>query len=1123
MIRLQNILTITAFIFIQFYCLGQGYENPDKNLIPPSPTAYELGRYGAQPVSFYSGTPSIGIPIYTLDAGGFSLPISLSYNASGIKVEEIASWVGLGWSLNAGGVISVITKGASDFINERVKIRSSQDLLENDMPLVDTLVLIRGKLIDSEPDIYNFNFCGYTGQFVLDNNFRVQFVKNSNGLEIIADKVNRSFIVKDLNGRKFYFDSNHVEMSFQKKLFYGCYYNYNTYAPYGGWTDVSSYSIPTAFYLSKVELENNGGTIIFQYESELVRYMTLLNGSISSIDGIDQWESENLMAFTQYQNFDSTMRLKRIQFYKEAENIEILFHGNTERIDLKGTFRLDKIELKRNSNTTFVWKFAYDYFVSPITKQEEITSNELHKRLKLLSVQRFDNANQAIEPPYLFTYLGDAGSSNQNLTMPYRTSFDGYDHWGFCNKNDVSLLEANMPSNLFPNVNYQNFVEDKFICLFSIPYGGYRINPIREFSGNNPINLFDNFVFERGDREPNAIYMKAYTLEQIKYPTGGYTQFDYEPHQYGYNYITAGGLRLKRQIAFDGIGSVTEKTYSYYSGQLDKTPSYIKAKFTKNENTSDFIQCGADNCPPETLPSGFILNTSTINTENTTNTDYIGYLGVIETIINGEFINGSVIYKYRFPTNNGVANYDYTFAYKHNDSYDTSFRSGMIVGYSQPVYPFTSGLTAPSYKRGLLESIRYINSNNIQVKKEEFFYNLTDENIIYGNEVYCENPSDSELWFVSAYKLYGGKAFQDSIVTTIWDEDGGSPITTTVTKEYNTIYELPKKVTETGTDVSITEYTYPFEFNNLIYPGNVYRQMSENHMINYPIETIRKRNGKVIEASAIDYHRFSVTPLIINQREVLSLENVTGLNDFSPIHWDNNAGAFIKDSRYKTSVVFDAYDNTGRLTQFTPTNNAPQSYIWSPTGSQYPNAKVINSTSDRIAYTSFEEGTTSSDVNLGNWRIVYGPPWSLSNIAKTGKYALQTTSGGSPIETINLIPPGKYKISCWYKDGTIDFPSGTESTLENNGTWYYKEGFLQLNSSQKLTVLVNNGSIDELRLYPVDASIKTYCYDGNRNMLGSFDNNDFGYKYEYDSAGRLRLIRDHNDKILKRYKYNYAP
>src|SRR5207249_5056987 len=58
--------------------------------------------------------PGINIPIYTLQLKDFSFPITLSYHAGGIKVEEMASNIGLGWSLIADGEISRTVKRQPD-------------------------------------------------------------------------------------------------------------------------------------------------------------------------------------------------------------------------------------------------------------------------------------------------------------------------------------------------------------------------------------------------------------------------------------------------------------------------------------------------------------------------------------------------------------------------------------------------------------------------------------------------------------------------------------------------------------------------------------------------------------------------------------------------------------------------------------------------------------------------------------------------------------------------------------------------------------------------------------------------------------------------------------------------
>src|SRR5688572_22137485 len=75
-------------------------------IVPPSPDAASLGKYGEMPVDKSTGVPQISVPLCEIKTPRFTLPITLSYHASGIKVDEVASWVGTGWSLNAGGVIT---------------------------------------------------------------------------------------------------------------------------------------------------------------------------------------------------------------------------------------------------------------------------------------------------------------------------------------------------------------------------------------------------------------------------------------------------------------------------------------------------------------------------------------------------------------------------------------------------------------------------------------------------------------------------------------------------------------------------------------------------------------------------------------------------------------------------------------------------------------------------------------------------------------------------------------------------------------------------------------------------------------------------------------------------------
>lgn len=101
---------------------GQSSSNNNDNyaaslpqVIPMTPQAAQFARYGEIPVGHTTGVPQIDIPIYTLSTGWIDIPISISYHASGFRVHDIPSPVGLGWVLNAGGLISRLVECISDF------------------------------------------------------------------------------------------------------------------------------------------------------------------------------------------------------------------------------------------------------------------------------------------------------------------------------------------------------------------------------------------------------------------------------------------------------------------------------------------------------------------------------------------------------------------------------------------------------------------------------------------------------------------------------------------------------------------------------------------------------------------------------------------------------------------------------------------------------------------------------------------------------------------------------------------------------------------------------------------------------------------------------------------------
>lgn len=105
---------IVMSIGMMLLCIW-GYAQELPTVVPPSPEAVSLAKFTEIPVSHYTGLPTIGVPLYEVNFEGISIPVGLSYHARGVKVEEIASRVGIGWALNAGGSISRQIRGKNDF------------------------------------------------------------------------------------------------------------------------------------------------------------------------------------------------------------------------------------------------------------------------------------------------------------------------------------------------------------------------------------------------------------------------------------------------------------------------------------------------------------------------------------------------------------------------------------------------------------------------------------------------------------------------------------------------------------------------------------------------------------------------------------------------------------------------------------------------------------------------------------------------------------------------------------------------------------------------------------------------------------------------------------------------
>ena len=193
-------------------CLSAGAQSMEtfsyNTTLIPSVESFSISKFGKLSPSLYTGAMSFSLPLYTYKDEDFTIPISLDYSFSGYKPAQHSGSVGYGWALNCGGIITREVIGLPDDtrpgdqdglgyalavadkdLNTNVDlvsgkqyflqhyVASREDLANvnvfSDRPLYD------GVRSETTPDIFRFNFLGYSGEFMFTKDGTAKFLNTS--------------------------------------------------------------------------------------------------------------------------------------------------------------------------------------------------------------------------------------------------------------------------------------------------------------------------------------------------------------------------------------------------------------------------------------------------------------------------------------------------------------------------------------------------------------------------------------------------------------------------------------------------------------------------------------------------------------------------------------------------------------------------------------------------------------------------------------------------------------------------------------------------------------------------------------------------------------------------------
>ncbi len=1073
-------------------------------------------------MSLYTGVPTIEIPIHTVKGkGGISLPLTLSYHASGIKVNDIASWVGLGWTLQGAGVITRSIRGLPDeeattgYFVVTQNYTKPDDLssppLNSDLDREYDKGAARGE-VDTEQDLYYINYPGKSYQLIFSGgSFHTSPFSN---IKVVTDIPNNIWTITIEDGTILTFGTpGYLDINSATKFvqsvgglsFTSSWYLKSIRTPTGAMVNFSYYSQPIA-------------PEYIQFESDMIEYP--LSGPSPCNIILDKSPVMKSSVVQTNQHYLKTIEtdLERVEF------------DTAGRADLDGGVRLARIRVlsKITNEDFFQVDLQHDYSQAV----SGIASSPKSKRLKLTQLSKGSNPSNL--QVWQFEY------NPQHL--PCRGSY-AQDHWGYFNG---KLQNTTM----LPKVKYR-------IPTSVDPDG-------RGFNGSaHPI----------GDREGNPGYMGAEMVSKITYPTKGYSVFEFEPNstpEWDKHYrdslintnlnmvwgassivnsksipfeVTENDLVAKISLMGGGISDAIlndffsasiaarivdpngnsvctisgKQNISASKSCICSTPGQYTFKLSTNVTEADlwdrstYVYVSAslqfdivknvfpklaggmrvkriqDFPAPDAVPvtKTFLYEKPLVVHPVDRENDYLVQHTMISDIgasfcTMAQVIRNTTARQSIGSIQGGTIGYGkVTTRYGNNAELGQSvsyyWNTPDTEAYQWNMFPFPPKGSRET-RRGLLDrQVDYKSDLITKVKTIQNTYDFKDRRIVSSMKIgyiqtHKNHPESSMNWlqrtFYSSYVDHVKRTQTSEIVYS----QGNPDSLMAVTNYYfdNDDLAIHTKTDLTTSDGSLLE-TCTFtakDKNKMLQRVNLSQEeqlaidaMNDKNIVAEPV-LIEVYKGGVLTDRFLKKHQV--------ESDIVLLKNVEEGNAAKPL---------------TPKVEFVSYDNDGNLLEQRKSKDFMQSYIYGYRNS-LPIAHVTGASRQNIFHTSFEDDENNPIDN-----------------ARTG---LRSKKGPYYI-TLDQIDNGSYYLSYW---------------LGKSGQWNPVTLPVKVINNSYTISIPSADYIDEVRFYPQVATMKTFSY-GPFGITTITDENNSTKYFEYDEMGRLSVERDDQKNILRTFEYRY--
>lgn len=917
----------TAFVWIGLTeSHGQLFSVAESAPTAPLPTdAWQFMRYGGTMPDLYTGTAAVQIPLYTFEDADYELPLSLSYHSNGYRPNDPHGILGLGWTLSVGGMITREIEGVPDdyyresagyavtnddeyygfyyynqiwsyeWIFERFKMNREEKGISYFDPFMFKRPIDKKRAYETAPDVFSFRFGDHSGKFILGFRNEVHFFATNHPageyklkIGFIDNKLD-NFIITTGDGYKYYFGD-------QKTREYSRLAQGAPSLPEYALGDLNDYS--TAWPLLEIYTPTKN-RVYFYYEAPPY--------------GSRMYET-NTPVVSDYgpQSVDSDKPYN-------CDYLVARYNHSTKRIF---QYRLERIFTQEGS-------ILFTYKDTP-WKQYAQDGNQTGSNARRSEI--YDNRG-------LLSEIVIENTDNDTVRL------FNFDYWYNPNANKATqgvgnpipfLRTVHLPDgSTFGFDYYKENWNAPYFGTTAIDYAGYYNSSAGNDSGRDyGLNNIPQTVNPEG-----ALFGM---LKKVTYPTGGFTIYEYEPHDYsqiiarsrdemsepflietGGKDIQGAGLRIKsitdciqRPIPtrrngvindldsyVSMIDTVARREYTYRingrsSGNCLTYPRQIYADALRSHVTQSL---GPGSMTPMT---GTDLMVKSLQIPQSVDKTGIEYRSVTEKRMDGS------CQELRF------CSYD--------DLPDKMLRTDTLSHTGNTRIRGARFLQAPSLssQRGKLLGRKYYAADGKLVQRQEYVFDRKELQTIpymkplvdkyYITHHYVE---DYPLKKITTWDYFD----TDSLCTIKeffqYNEKKQPKVINTLTHSGET-HQLWTKYLHERTDLpdSLSKQISLQNFTQLV------DEQEERHAIGNATNAGRKQTK----------YEYDIRPnRSIRLSSILTTNYLYRKNVHDP------------DAEYDTEITYDKYDSKNRVLQTTDRNGVPTSYIWG-SGSRYLLARITN-------------------------------------------------------------------------------------------------------------------------------------------------------------------------------------